>query len=1741
MLVLGLVLGSVQPVWAMARPEKVDKQSRQVDVSTAGWRRARAQAIANKQAGQPAPLADVNLALTVSQSQVQPGSQVLAILSVTNTSRTSVADLTVELFFDESQVQVVGRPAAAQVGKGLVSWHGVAVAGGATWQSELKLQLAANYSVRTELRARVRGEELYARRHARVEVRTSDPPAAQVRVQPGKSKTLTTLEGRVTLEIPAGAVPEPLTVQMRWSRPRPQDPWYIQERLELSAYNDAGQKVTQFAAPLRLIVRRNVAPAAVVLDERARRRLLTGSPTFFWLDERQHKWLPVESQYDPATETVSVSLTHFSTWGQGDAASLGEVGLPQLKVNAAGLFTGNFSFNYPLAAPPGPHGFGPKLSLTYNDEVANSAWDGDMQSGTPYRIQASTVGYGWNIGGLGSVRVNWHANPFEVYLSFAGGSYKLKYETSTGEWYTEPESFLKVWRDGTPQSTLLDELLRPDAWHVMDQNGVKYTFGNGLNPGTAYFRHDNVDSCGELPYAYYLRRVEDVNGNYWQVSYTWQEELWNENHCKNKGKTYIRATYPDKVQLYRQGYNNVIAEIRFIKEANTRNDIDIADKGAVPAKQALYAKYRIGQIQVYSRGDSGLLETFRYDLSYEYSQDYCAYRQCIHSRLTGITLTARHDPGGGHTASPRVMTFAYEHYSSGSGELDFAAQYLQRISNGRGGELLLKRTYYDISGHHRYALSASRIYDGQAYVWTTYSPSGGQYDTQGTGWPDGDDEFAGFATVEAHQHSQTSSSSEAPPAHTSEVIAKTQYSFQQGLGAWPDDVLRGELWRQSRYPDPNNVSYYHNTLQYYTAGNLGGSTTRAWPRLDREVVVLHPDGSTWDTRCTTFAYDTSLQGNNQYGRLTHKREYRDAAWNGQTGEWDCAGALYRTTMTRYAVNDNPAANPPIYMIRPSERKVYEGDVTGACKAQTRYYYDWQAWGVVAREGLLTRKSVQSQSCDNSSGWLDTDYTYWSNGNVKRVTQPPNNSQVRAWTETTWDGVHGAYAVQVTNNLGQATTTSYDLALGVALSVTDVANNVTNEFEYDGYGRLRRSWIEPQNKNNGDTRATEKIEYYEGTTVANASCSSSWCVHRMKLDEAGGDNYLHSYAFMDGLGRPIQTQSEGESQPIVRDTWYEERGQVAKESVPYFSTATFGYYHTPQAQPFTQYDYDGLGRVSVVTAPDGTQTKTYYRGYRTAVIDANDHMTMQEQDDWGRLASAWQYTGVYTDTATIWDATAYFTATYSYDTADHLTMVLDSTPITITIGYDLAGRKTSMTDPDMGTWSYSYDAAGNLTSQTDARGCVISFSYDALNRLTGKSYSGPGACGSTPAVNYSYDDTSNGNKGVGRRTGMSDGSGSTDWVYDERGRVARETKTITAAGTFTTTYGYDAMDRVKSMTYPDNEVVTYGYNAQGLAESLSSSLFGAIVMESNYNAAGQSTERRLGTGNGIWYKQLFSYDPNTFRLTALKAGNNWNGFDNLINMSYEYDAVGNVVSITDAAVSGGGQTQSFKKADGTPAYDELNRLTRAQTTGGSGGLYGPYTYAYGANGNVTSFEGKAFAYNDSAHKHALTHVDGTQKYWYDENGNMTRRIDGAGQDHTLSYDAENRLVSITQTAGGGFVASYMYDGDGKRVKEGKSDYTRYFVGDYYEKEGTIVRKYYSLGGVRVAESFNGVLYFLLTDHLGSTALTTTREGGRVGELRYYPYGVWRYKWGAPKTSYRYTGQRWDSGTGLYWYRSRWYDP
>jgi RHS repeat-associated protein len=123
------------------------------------------------------------------------------------------------------------------------------------------------------------------------------------------------------------------------------------------------------------------------------------------------------------------------------------------------------------------------------------------------------------------------------------------------------------------------------------------------------------------------------------------------------------------------------------------------------------------------------------------------------------------------------------------------------------------------------------------------------------------------------------------------------------------------------------------------------------------------------------------------------------------------------------------------------------------------------------------------------------------------------------------------------------------------------------------------------------------------------------------------------------------------------------------------------------------------------------------------------------------------------------------------------------------------------------------------------------------------------------------------------------------------------------------------------------------------------------------------------------------------------------------------------------------------------------------------------------------------------------------------------------------------------------ATFVYDGDGKRVKSiFNGTTTTYFVGAHYEVTGSTITKYYYAGSQRIAMRTNGTLNYLLGDHLGSTSLTTNASGQIVSELRYTAWGETRYSSGNTAAKYQYTGQfSYESDFGLHFYNARWYDP
>ncbi len=71
--------------------------------------------------------------------------------------------------------------------------------------------------------------------------------------------------------------------------------------------------------------------------------------------------------------------------------------------------------------------------------------------------------------------------------------------------------------------------------------------------------------------------------------------------------------------------------------------------------------------------------------------------------------------------------------------------------------------------------------------------------------------------------------------------------------------------------------------------------------------------------------------------------------------------------------------------------------------------------------------------------------------------------------------------------------------------------------------------------------------------------------------------------------------------------------------------------------------------------------------------------------------------------------------------------------------------------------------------------------------------------------------------------------------------------------------------------------------------------------------------------------------------------------------------------------------------------------------------------------------------------------------------------------------------------------------------------------------------------------NGTLYYMFSDHLGSTNITTDASGNVLFELRYKPWGEVRYAGGTTPTDYTFTGQMdYTSDFGLMYFNARWLD-
>ncbi|MBK8129275.1 MAG: RHS repeat protein [bacterium] len=380
---------------------------------------------------------------------------------------------------------------------------------------------------------------------------------------------------------------------------------------------------------------------------------------------------------------------------------------------------------------------------------------------------------------------------------------------------------------------------------------------------------------------------------------------------------------------------------------------------------------------------------------------------------------------------------------------------------------------------------------------------------------------------------------------------------------------------------------------------------------------------------------------------------------------------------------------------------------------------------------------------------------------------------------------------------------------------------------------------------------------------------------------------------------------------------------------------------------------------------------------------------------------------------------------------NLTAVTDAVGNVSAMTYDSLGRKVGMTDPDMGGWSYAYDAAGNLTSQVDGKVQRLCFTYDALNRLTYKRHDSDGnGCDNndTQLAQYLYYNSNSGDGKVGQpeeiRWSSNDEQNLETFDYDSLGRLTTHIRFVDDRG-YTMRYGnFDSLNRPRTITYPSGEIITVNYDREG-ENSLSSNWGGGLVNNVRTNARGQMTFGSRRRAPDTTYNYFGQTDAaggglgdSNFRLRQINSGS-------ALKFSYTYDKVGNIRSITDNILV---NTQSF-------GYDALNRLTTASAPGTASIAGYNHTYGYDVLGNITNNAGINYNYYDTAHKHAVTHLNNIQKFWYDANGNMTKRIEETGT-YIQNFDVENRLLSVEMVGNG--VTSFAYDASGQRVKTVQPD-------------------------------------------------------------------------------------------------------
>lgn len=723
------------------------------------------------------------------------------------------------------------------------------------------------------------------------------------------------------------------------------------------------------------------------------------------------------------------------------------------------------------------------------------------------------------------------------------------------------------------------------------------------------------------------------------------------------------------------------------------------------------------------------------------------------------------------------------------------------------------------------------------------------------------------------------------------------------------------------------------------------------------------------------------------------------------------------------------------------------------------------------------------------------------------------------------------------------------------------NQVETNWEFDGFYRVKKE-IRADN--------SQSITEYHWC-MGNVSCPANALYYiqnrNVLVSDATQNVSAPTTIYYDKLGRKLREESIGfNNRVVVKDTHYDPKGRVSRESIPYFSNSIPEYW--------SSFQYDAKNRVTVQKNPDNSTVSFKYNGLESIA----SHERIGENGS--TIVKTKQIMNIMGKIEEAYDAHN-SRILYAYLPFGELESTTDEYGNTSTLSYDNRGRKMQLDDPDMGIWSYGHDALGNLRWQRDAENQETRLLYDKLNRMVVRRDLASGELSK-----WNYNDVTQPLGARGKLGSVIKYLGNAalheeSYSYDTLGRLISKSRSFDGV-TYTTHTNYDPVfPRTEFVEYPQSMDGASSVTLQIRSEYDQNGLLTRVINHQHpenvfweaqsTNANGNITMERLGNG----LVTLRGFDPARGSIQSISTGA---GLSNDIqNLDYYFDSAGNLERRSDHNRAGGTVTEQF-------AYDGLNRLTTVKENGQVSKYYqydaignmkfnsdlGYYYYgengagphavsrivrantavsSFGdadADGSInsldiyltankiinpdTSVAGNPDCTNanglDTRDPVCIANLTGsaTQEFIsYNANGNMLSGLSGK----LVTWTTYNKAETITK---GNTSLLFEYNSNRNRFKQiidrGGNLTTIHYVGKTFEvitdNDGNKQYKnYIKAGGRFIAvktyySNQASKLHYIHRDHTGSTDVITDARGAIVERFAYDPFGA------------RKAGVQWNSG-------------